>query len=44
MLGKKNFISLQALFILAAIEKYGGKRKVSEILGISIDTINTLRY
>ena len=40
MLGKKNFISLQALFILAAIEKYGGKRKVSEILGISIDTIN----
>lgn len=40
MIRKKNFISLQALFILAAIDKLGGKRKVSEILGISIDTIN----
>ncbi len=40
MIGKKNFISLQALFILAAIDKCGGKRKVSDILGISIDTIN----
>lgn len=40
MIRKKNFISIQALFILAAIDKYGGKRKVSEILGISIDTIN----
>ena len=40
MIRKKNFISIQALFILAAIDKYGGKRKVSEILGVSIDTIN----
>ena len=40
MIRKKNFISIQALFIMAAIDKYGGKRKVSEILGVSIDTIN----
>lgn len=40
MLGKKSFISMQALFILAAIDKCGGKRKVSETLGLSLDTIN----
>ena len=40
MIRKKNFISIQALFILAAIDKFGGKRKVSDILGISLDTIN----
>ena len=40
MIRKKNFMSLQALFILDAIDKCGGKRKVSEILGLSIDTIN----
>ena len=40
MIRKKNFMSLQALFILAAIDKCGGKRRVSEILGLSIDTIN----
>jgi len=40
MIGKKNFISLQALLILAAIDKCGCKRKVSKILGISIDTVN----
>ncbi len=40
MIRKKNFMSFQALFILAAIDKCGGKRRVSEILGLSIDTIN----
>jgi len=40
MMKKQNFMSLQALLILSAIDKSGGKRKVSEILGLSIDTIN----
>lgn len=37
---KKSFISLQALFILAEIDRCGSQRKASEHLGISIDTIN----
>ncbi|MBE6443659.1 MAG: LysR family transcriptional regulator [Alphaproteobacteria bacterium] len=40
MIRKKNFMSLQALLILSAIDKCGGKKKVSEILGLSLDTIN----
>jgi len=40
MMKKQNFMSLQALLILSAIDKCGGKRKVSELLGLSIDTIN----
>ena len=34
MIRKKNFMSLQALFILDAIDKCGGKRKVSEIIRV----------
>ena len=40
MMKKQNFMSLQALLNLSAIDKCGGKRKVSELLGLSIDTIN----
>lgn len=40
MIRKKHFMSLQALIILAAIHEYGGKRKVTENLGTSVDTIN----
>lgn len=36
---KKNFISLQALLILAEIEKCGGQNKAAENLGISLDTL-----
>lgn len=36
---KKNFITLQALLILAEIDKCGGQNKAAENLGISLDTI-----
>lgn len=36
---KKNFISLQALFILAEIDRCGGQKKAAQNLGISLDTI-----
>lgn len=36
---KKNFMSLQALLILAEIDKCGGQNKAAENLGISLDTI-----
>lgn len=40
MIRKKHFMSLQALIILAAINDYGSKKKVTENLGLSVDTIN----
>ena len=39
MMKKKNFISLQALFILEEINKCGGQKKAAESLGLSPDTI-----
>lgn len=40
MIRKKHFMGLQALILLAAIQEYGGKKKVTENLGTSVDTIN----
>lgn len=36
---KKNFITLQALLILAEIDKCGGQNKAADNLGISLDTL-----
>lgn len=40
MLNKKDLGNLEGLFMLSAIENFGGKRRTSEALGTSIDTIN----
>ena len=40
MINKKDMSALESILFLRAIEQYAGKRKASEVLGISIDTIN----
>lgn len=40
MLTKKHLMDLEGLVILSAIAKHGGKRKASDAIGTSVDTIN----
>ncbi len=40
MLNKKDLNNLEGVFMLSAVNNFGGKRKASEALGTSIDTIS----
>lgn len=40
MINKRDMSVLESILFLRAIEQYAGKRKASEILGTSVDTIN----
>lgn len=40
MFSKKDLSNLEGVFMLSAVDGFGGKRKAAEALGTSIDTIN----
>ena len=40
MISKKDMANLESVLLLRAVEQHSGKRKASEALGTSVDTIN----
>lgn len=40
MISKKDFMNVESIFMLSAIAQHAGKRKASEALNTSVDTIN----